>query len=148
MYTEPQIYANLSTLQGYDRKEFTYNNIIQCVFPYAKLKHLDWITDDFVGKYAITEDTIIGAESILANSHLKAHTDIIRKSNLLINVGNNVAYVEHSNDGVLVEVAILPGESLLINTNVLHGSNNKTDEDFKFLTINTRQAYQKRVEYE
>ena len=148
MYTESQIYANLSTLQGCGRQEFTYNNIIQCVFPYAKLKHLDWITDDFVGKYAITEDTIIGAESILANSHLKAHTDIIRRSNLLINVGNNVAYVEHSNDGVLVEVAIQPGESLLINTNVLHGSNNKTGEDFRFLTINTRQAYQKRVEHE
>ena len=146
MHIEPQIYNNLSTLQGYDRQEFTYNEVIQCVFPYAKLKALDWITDDFVDKYSINEDTIIGAESIPANSHLTAHTDIIRRSNLLINVGDNVAYVEHSNDGELVEVAIQPGESLLINTTLLHGCNNTTDSDFKFLTINTRQVYQRRLD--
>jgi hypothetical protein len=148
MYSEKQIYNNLSTLQGYNRQEFVYNQVIQCVFPYAKLKDLDWITDDFVGKYGINEDTIIGAESIPANSHLEAHTDIIRRSNLLINVGENTAYVQHSNNGTLEEVAIEPGESFLINTKVLHGSNNKTDKAFEFLTINTRQAYQTRIDHE
>jgi|TARA_B110000503_G_scaffold54650_1_gene87765 hypothetical protein len=146
MTIESQIYANLSILQGYDRQEFTYNEVIQCVFPYGKLKTLDWITEEFVSKYHINDDAIIGAESIPANSYLNPHTDIIRRSNLLINVGDNVAYVEHSNDGELVEVAIQPGESFLINTKVLHGCNNTTEHDFKFLTINTRQAYQRRID--
>jgi len=30
--------------------------------------------------------------------------------------------------------------------NQFPGSNNKTDEDFKLLTINTRQAYQRRLD--
>ena len=155
MYTEPQIFANLVALQGHEKNhnqdgknQFPgyEGHVIHAIFPYTKLKHLDWITDDFVGRYAITEDTIIGAESVVANTYLKPHVDRIRRSNLLINVGNNVAYVEHTIDGVMVEVTIQPGESLLINTKLLHGSNNKTDEDFKLLTINTRQAYQRRLD--
>ena len=147
MYSEQQIYNNLSTLQGYNRQEFVYNQVIQCVFPYAKLKDLDWITDDFVGKYGINEDAIIGAESIPANSHLEAHTDIIRRSNLLINVGDSDAVIFHNNDGKLEEQVIAPGDMFLINTQKEHGSTNNHDYDYKFLTLNTKLSYAKTKEY-
>ena len=138
-----QIYTKLQETQGFGRWEFEYNNIVQCVFPVGQLKHFDWITTQFMEQFNLHDDHLIGAETIPANSKLDPHIDHIRKSNLLVNVGDNDAVIFHSNNNVTEHVVISPNDMFLLNTRKLHGSENKHDYDYQFLTINLKTDYEK-----
>lgn len=138
------IFTNLQQLQGHGRWEFEYNNIVQCVFPVGRLK--DILPQEFVEKFNLDDEYLIGAETIPANSILDAHIDHIRKSNLLINVSESDAVIFHSNNGESEKHTFAPGEMFLINTQKMHGSANGHDYDYKFLTLNTKLNYNKTKE--
>lgn len=140
------IFTKLQETKGFGRTEFEYNNVVQCVFQIKNIKKVDWFPTDFLEKFNLKDDHIIGAETIPANQILEGHIDHIRKSNLLINVGK-LATIFHSNNDIKETISIHPGEMFLLNTRKMHGSNNIHDYDYKFLTINTRQDYWTAKEY-
>ena len=105
------------------------------------------LDSDFVAQFDLTTDTLMGLESVNANSKLHLHTDTAygRRSNLLINVGNNVAVIKHSNNDVLETVNIQPDEYFLLDTSKPHGCNNTSELAMKFLTINWNKTYSQLV---
>lgn len=111
----------------------------------TKISLLDEALDSsFSAQFDLTADTFIGIEIVNANTKLHLHTDTAygRKSNLLINVGNNVAVINHSNNDVLETVDIQPDEYFLLDTSKPHGCENSSDYDMMFLTINWQKTYQ------
>lgn len=140
------IFNRLLETQGYDRWEFEYNNVVQCIFPIGKIKNAEWFPYEFLENFNLQDHHLIGAETIPAGTLLEGHIDHIRKSNLLINVGKQASVFHHNND-IKETVSIAPGEMLLLNTRKLHGSDNTDTYDYHFLTINTRQHYQATKEF-
>ena len=105
------------------------------------------LDEQFVQHFDLQPDTLMGLETITAKSHLDLHTDTGygRRSNLLINVGNNVAVVKHSNNDVLETVNISPDEYFLLDTSKPHGCDNTSEHDMKFLTINWNKTFKQVV---
>ncbi|MDC1040212.1 hypothetical protein OAQ62_00300 [bacterium] len=139
------IFTNLLETKGFGRWEFEYNNVIQCVFPIERIKTTKWFPAEFIEQFNLLDEHLIGAETIPANQILDGHIDHIRKSNLLINVGNTASIFHHNND--IKETVILKhGDMFLLNTRKEHGSENTHPYNYKFLTINTRQDFWKAKE--
>tara|TARA_B110000858_G_C17759435_1_gene453749 strand:- start:102 stop:554 length:453 start_codon:yes stop_codon:yes gene_type:complete len=101
----------------------------------------------FCEEFDLKKDDGVGIEWVEPGTELALHTDTAygRRSNLLINVGNNVAVIKHSNNDVLETVNIQPDEYFLLDTSKPHGCNNTSELAMKFLTINWNKTYSQLV---
>mgnify|MGYP003664359705 FL=1 len=98
---------------------------------------------DFIEKYHIEPLHHVGLEYIMEHDQLHLHTDIGgRNSNILINVGEGPATVQHTNNGVTEDHTIQVGEFFIIDTTKEHGCDNR-ENPFKaeFVTVNNRMFY-------
>ena len=98
---------------------------------------------DFIEKYHIEPLHHIGLEFVRPNDYLALHTDIGgRRSNILINVGDHPATIQHTNNDVTEDYTIQPGEFFVLDTTKDHGCDNREcDTIAEFVTVNNRMHY-------
>lgn len=104
---------------------------------------------NFASKFMLEPHWFIGYECVYPGEHLKLHNDIGgRTFNILINCGEHVATIQHSNNGETESANIKPGEVFYLDTTKQHGCDN-TDSDWicEFVTVNPRMRMQQYVEH-
>tara|TARA_B100002019_G_C21223806_1_gene576228 strand:- start:599 stop:1159 length:561 start_codon:yes stop_codon:yes gene_type:complete len=111
---------------------------------YACSQIWKYIPQDFKEKWKLEEQHFMGLEWIMPGEMLDPHIDIGgRKSNIIINIGEHPATVMHSNNDVLENVTIEPGDYFVLDTTKTHGCDNTNSEHIaEFLTVNRRMTYQ------
>ncbi len=103
-----------------------------------------YIPENFKKQWHLKEEHFMGLEWIMPGEMLDPHTDLGgRKSNIVINIGNHPATIMHSNNDVLEEVTVNPGDYFVLNTQKMHGCDNtKSEHIAEFLTVNGRRTYE------
>ena len=112
---------------------------------YSAQKLWDIMPEEFIEKYHVRSEHFIGLEWILPNEYLGLHTDIGgRRSNILINIGDYPATIQHSNNDVPEDRVILPGDFFVLDTCKMHGCDNRKNNNVaEFITVNNRINYKK-----
>ena len=102
------------------------------------------IPESFKQQWHLEQNHFMGLEWILPGEMLDPHIDIGgRKSNIVINIGEHPATIMHSNNDVLEDVTINPGEYFVLNTQKMHGCDNTKSEHLaEFLTVNGRRTFE------
>ena len=102
------------------------------------------IPENFKKQWLLEEHHFMGLEWIMPGETLDPHIDIGgRKSNIVINIGEYPATIMHSNNDVLEEVTINPGDYFVLNTQKMHGcDNSKSEHIAEFLTVNGRRTFE------
>jgi hypothetical protein len=151
----PQILASFLLNTSMDINEFVaflrqdkqLSSVVQLKKIHQKLYSASQLWDrmpaDFIKKYHIEPEHFIGLEFVRPGDYLALHTDIGgRRSNILLNVGEHPATIQHTNNDVTEDYTIQPGDFFVLDTTKEHGCDNRQSNTIaEFVTINNRKHY-------